>query len=235
MVYYHFYCQIPDMKKIMLLLLPAVLLLSGCSRCGKNVHLGDFSLINDTRDDWYPYRDVSTLTFTNGSGAQITLSRQEREETIRYVPFREICTEGWADTSEEFYRGEWLQTIYSGTFSIITYRLGIIVSVEHLFNYPSLVLYDRAAYSSYVAGVGQGTAVGGSVNILASKRGNSFNPNELPEFDTPDFASVIEINGKNYSDVWYFDRQGTPSLYVQQGYGIIAFAGLNNEVWVLKP
>jgi len=222
------------MKKLILICLPLVFLLSGCNRCGKNVDLGNFKLMTDTRADWYPYQGVNTLTFSNASGELISLSPEVREETMMYKSFRQTCTKGWADTAEEFYKGEWLLVHYRGVSNNISYRLEIIVSVEHIFNSPSLVLYDRASYGSFVSG-DSGTAVAGGVDIIASKRGNSFNHADITEFNYSDFTQEIEINGKTYRDVWYFDRQGTPSIYVQQGYGIIAFAGLNNEVWLLKP
>jgi hypothetical protein len=68
--------------------------------------------------------------------------------------------------------------------------------------------------------------------LIASSRGNNIN---LPSYSfTETFAKEIKINGITYKNVWYFNRVGGPSLYVQKGRGIIEFAGMDGEVWVLQ-
>ena len=76
--------------------------------------------------------------------------------------------------------------------------------------------------------------VGGGVDIVASYRGNTIHDDDIAFLHVINFAEEIEINGVPYKDVWYWDRAGTPSLYVQKYHGIIAFAGMDGEVWVLQ-
>ena len=95
-----------------------------------------------------------------------------------------------------------------------------------------LRLKDLATYSFDIYN-DSGWLFGGVYIYTVDFRGNAI-PNVNGDSGIPDFLDTVDINGNAYNDVWYFYREGAPSFYIQQGQGIIAFQGLNNEVWELQ-
>jgi hypothetical protein len=221
------------MKKLIAFTVLTFLFVStGCKQCGENISLGDFELLPESKADWFPYENIDELTFANLSGEIINLSKLVIMEELMYTSFREICNEGWADYAEEYYRGEWLMYEYSGFVNAIRYKLEMTLFVDYLNNSSTLKLFDMAIFSSMITSSGQ-NGIGGSVYIIANNRGNTISPTDH-HYILPEFAAEIEINGNIYQDVWYFNREGTPSLYVQKYLGIIAFLGYDDEIWVLQ-
>lgn len=207
-----------------------------CSKCGENVYLGDFYLMPQSKGDWFPFTGVEELTFNNATGDAITLKLVENEDKMAHQSIQQICSDGWSDTSEEYFKGEWLLSEYKGVFKNITYSILVILYVEkNIYQWESIKfnLYDRISYQSIVDNENdKEIGVGGRIDLIANNRGNSLDINDLQLFIPSDFSEEMVINGITYQDVWYFDREGTPSLYVQQGQGIIAFLGFEGEVWV---
>lgn len=200
--------------------------------------MGDFYLMPQSKEDWFPYLGTNALTFKNGRDEIITLQLAEHQEEMMYQPIRKICSEGYFGTSEEYYNGEWLLSKYIGIVGKITYNVQVMLYV-HKNNKESIPvksnIYDLASYQSLVVNANDTEpGIGGFINVIADKRGNDIDENEIQGFLPADFVKEIEINGKTYQNVWYFDREGTPSLFVQQGLGIIAFLGFNGDYWVLQ-
>jgi hypothetical protein len=229
-----------DMKsqnhRIKSLLLLLVVFFTSCLRdkCGDNISLGEFELIPQSFTDWYPYRELDTLRFENKQGEIISLGLTERTEVWSYQSMGEFCNEGWADSAEEYFLGQWIQLKYSGTFDGINYFIEALLFVDVPTDPASLKLYDYAVFSSMTHRQFESSGVGASVYIIANNRNNTFSQDEV--LVTRDFAEEMEINGEVYSDIWYFNRGGVPSMMVQKGKGIIAFAGLNEEIWsIISP
>jgi hypothetical protein len=99
-------------------------------KCGDNIHLGDFLLMPESKEDWFPYLNMDELTFSNSAGKTITLKNTVLEEKMMYHPLGDICTGGWGDSAEEYFMGEWLLYGYSGSFDGISYKIEIILNVE---------------------------------------------------------------------------------------------------------
>ena len=221
-----------------------LLVATGClsiftDKCGDSINLGDFRLMPESKADWFPYLNLPELTFSNSAGKTIALRSLAREETMTFHSLGEICREGWADSAEEYFMGEWLHYVYGGSFDGISYELSMVLYVDpdrSLYTRGqavSSILYDIVSYHSLTSREPD-IGVGGSVYLITSYRGNTNVAEDLNFLDWDDFAEEIIINGVAYDDVWYFNREGVPSLYVQKGRGIIAFAGMDDEVWVLQ-
>lgn len=205
-----------------------------CKRCGENVSLGDYNIENESIVNWFPYLDKTELVFENSVGQTLSLNRTIIEEEMVYQPFREICRESSIDNAEEYYKKEWIKYVYSKVENGTTYSIEVLLYVDHLMNQTSLFLFDKVEFSSYVTNTQQSVAIGGSVQLVASKRGNNINDSYFYFLSTNSFAEEMVINGEAYQNVWYFNRDGTPSIYVQMGKGVIGFLGINDEIWVLS-
>ncbi len=216
-------------------------LLSGCDECGENVKIGDYLLMEEGFADWFPYESKSQLQFKNQNDQIITLDVLNVENKWVYTPIQHICDGGFGDSSEEYFNGQWIYYKYVGEFETVRYQLEISYYVELLDNTYSNIeqnLYDLISYSSLVVddkSTNQG--VGGYLNFVASYRSNAVNPDISSSSFV--FADQLLINGSDYQNVWYFNRESpagtfTPALYVKQGKGIVAFLGVNDEVWELQ-
>lgn len=223
------------MKNLMMFLaIPIVFLFSSCEKCGDNISLGDYTLIETTKQDWYIYDGLDRLSFKNTAGDLIALEIDEFEDRQLYTPVTKICNEGFGDSAEEYYNGEWILKRYKTVHNDITYSIETVLQVENT-STSELRLYDAVNFSSNVDNLNDSDiGVGGSVYLFANDRGNTFaQPNdELPV--VPEFAAEIDINGVTYQNVYYFNRAGVPSIYVQRNQGIIAFAGLDGELWIAE-
>ncbi len=147
---------------------------------------------------------------------------------------------GWADYTEEYYHGEWLVYEYGGSVNGVTYKIEISLKVEHLFHQDApdeqLTLYDMVTYN-FSSTRGATTRRCG-IPLNASYRGNQISDNysdflTLSHLSYNILASEILINEIPYNDVWYSELDIFP-VYVKKGRGIIAFTGLDNELWVMQ-
>lgn len=211
-------------------------------KCGDNVDLGSYELTTQSKTDWFPYLDVNEVSFKNGAGEEITLQIQENEEVMMYTPLAQICNEGFGDVSEEFIRCEWIYKTYTCVHNTISYKLEIALYIDlagQNANSFETILYDKISYSSVAYPDNDvSSGVGGFVDLIANDRGNAIDF-ESTNLVPSEFSEEIEINGQTYQNVWYFNREWpasvfTPGIYVQKGNGIIAFLGMNEEVWVLQ-
>ena len=224
------------MKNSVLRLLVLVLLIfTGCGKCGKNINLGNFELIPESIENWFPYRDVNELTFKNAEGGIMTLRIKEQEKEMIHNVHREICSESITDNALEVYWGESLYVKYHGKYDNVNYSISIMLRVVEIYyndEITDLRLKDKASYSFEIYNDG-GWLFGGVYSYTVDYRGNTI-PDENGDGGIPDFLNVIDINGKAYNDVWHFYREGVPSFYFQQEKGIIVFQGLDDEVWELQ-
>lgn len=228
------------MKKIPLSLLIFILLIySGCSRCGKNIDLGNFKLTPSSIEDWFPYKELNELTFVNGEGEIINLQIEKREELMNHSYYREICSKSSSDVSYEIFYGEYLSVEYRGINGDIKYEISVIFTIIGTYyhyheEYSDLRLADQITYHLEINN--DGNYLFGYYQDYVNYHGSGVPDDDLG-IVYPDFAAEIEISGKTYNDVWYYPEDltsGFPALYIQQGQGIIAFQGLNNEVWTLQ-
>jgi hypothetical protein len=193
-------------------------------KCGDNISLGDYYIEEETKTDWYPYEDLSTLYFKNANNNVLVLQQAEAVEDLVYDPVREICREGFASYAEEYMMAEQISKTYRGG----GHELSITLRVRHE-EMSVEQLYDEVTFSSY------GGSVGGSV-FFFNDRGNNVNPDLI----APSYIDSIKINGVSYTDVYYFNRESSPgvfepSLYVQKNTGIIAFLDDNGVIWRYEP
>jgi hypothetical protein len=215
------------------LIILIVLLFTGCGKCGKNVNLGSFELKPQSIEDWYPYEGINNLNFKNEEGKIITLQILEQEVEMLHNVSREICRKSDFDAAVEYFWGEYLNTKYHGIYDEINFSISVSIQVAGIYyndGNTDLRLKDFATYSFNMYNDSKWLFGGVYINTV-DYRGNPI-PNVNGDSDIHEFLNTVDINGNTYNDVWYFYREGAPSFYIQQGQGIIAFQGLNNEVWV---
>ena len=211
-----------------------LLLFAGCGECGRHVKLGDYYLESESILDFFPYSEIKSLTFKNSEGKTLTCQLAEKEEDMIYNVHREICYESDFDKTNEYFNGEYLFARYEGSAEGIKYSLSISLQVSHIYygqEIPELRLRDFATYSLDFRS--DSKYMDGGVYIFTiSYRGNPV-PSENPD-DEPVLLESIELNGSTYEEVWYYDQTDIPGLYVQERKGIIAFEGINEEIWSLQ-
>lgn len=232
-------------NKLLSLLIFISLIFAGCSmydedigssKCGEDIDLGYFKLIPKSIEDWFPYKEVNELTFINAEGGIITLQIEKREEEMTRNVNRVICEESTFDSALEIYWGEWLRVEYQGIYNDVNYTFYALLQVAGICCYheefTDLRLGDLITY--HLEMNNDGEILGGYYQDYVNYRGNTISNADLG-ISPPDFVQEIEINGKTFNGIWCFSNSnGFPMLYVQQEQGIIAFQGLNNEVWTLQ-
>ena len=219
------------------LLFFVLLIFAGCgNKCGEDVGLGNFELLPESVENWYPYEGINELIFKNAEGEIVTLEIGWQKREMTYFVLREICWESTLDYAQEYYWGECLSVQYGGAFNNINYSISVELSVMPILYYKEnidkrpydKVFYEFNAFKENETGYGSG----GTIYFVVNNRGYTISDDDL--YSPPDFAQKMEINGITYNDVWYSNYECTPTLYVQQGKGIIAFLGLNEEIWGLQ-
>lgn len=225
------------MRKILLsgwLIFIAIISFYGCKKCGESIDFGDFALQDSSIANWFPYLDKDQLRFENQGGETVVLSMEFRDLNKTTVTFRETCNEGLFDTAQEFYHGDFFHTRYTADQEGDHFVLDIYLYVTHINDYTKLTLYDQVSFNSGVFGSKGDPGVGGAVSQVASYRGNTIPDSTLEFLSWVNYAESVEIQGKTYEDVYFFLREGVPSLYVQKYKGIIAFAGFDGDLWVIR-
>jgi hypothetical protein len=220
------------------LLLPVLLIsLSSCfsNKCGDNVSQGDFDLLPSSIVSWFPYQEVTQLTFVNEQGTEITLTRTETLDRMIYNSLGQFCNEGFADSAENYFNGRWIQVKYTFRKEGINYSVESAIFVNSASMGTQPKLYDNAVFASAVFLDGGVDAIGGYIDLLASARGNTFTSGEINDFSSFQvFAPQLEVNGKILENVIYFKRLDVPALIVKEGIGVVGFLGQNNTMWLLK-
>ncbi|MDA3821452.1 MAG: hypothetical protein PF450_02405 [Bacteroidales bacterium] len=211
------------------------LVLHGCelifNKCGKNVFLGEFSVMSESIADWHPYRGVDQLVFTNSENEKLILKQVEDSSFLQVQTGKTICWEESWDSSSEYIHTEWIESRYEGegheikvVFHVGWYRMNSTYEIDDLL--------DQVTYESF------GEHMGGTLDLVANNRGNNIDP-ELLAYPSYVYADSIEINGQLFEDVWYFNREYptdvfTPTLYVKKGIGVLGFMDDSNTVWLLE-
>lgn len=208
------------------------LLFAGCGKCGKDVYLGEFKLIPKSIEDWFPYNGIDELKFKNAEGEVLNLKIADRKEELINQVYRYTCYENYNDEASELIDGEYKYVNYQGTFNEMNYSVSISIMVEGI-NYSNnsskIRLKDYVTYQVLVDNGPYGCMYRYTVDFRDNPETNESGYTFFPEF-----LKETDINGKTYNDVWYFCTDYQSSIYVQQGHGIIAFQGLNDEVWELQ-
>ena len=220
------------------LILP--LLFSGCKKCGEDVNLGDYEVTEQSKTDWFPFISADKLSFENENGDSIEIKIANRKDEMEYINFRDICKgTKLNDAAKEFYRSEKLLVEYSAFYGDNTFFLSAILNVDRIViqgNTSYFNLFDKIIYRMRIQDYNsaENLNISGEVTLVADKRENAIENEDLWHGDPIKFAEQIILNGKTFQNVWYHESDGVPTLYVQQGKGIIAFRGFNGQVWVLK-
>ncbi len=215
-----------------------LLVLGACDKCGSDVDLGDFVLLEESKADWYPYIGVDELIFENSVGDTLRFAEGIRRDEMVDQTYRDICKGNKVgDIAKEVYRSERYVVEYSVVSEDITYFLSISLYVDRFVKDGAEVLevYDRVGYTSTVKDYRStnNPSIEGSILLVANGRGTAVEHEDLWYNETASFAEEMQINGQSYRDVWYYESAGKPNLYVQEGRGVIAFLGFDGVVWVL--
>jgi len=215
-----------------------LLVLGACDKCGSDVDLGDFALLEESKADWYPYVGVNELSFENSGGDTLRFALGIRRDEMVDQTYKDICKgTKVGDIAKEIYRSERYVVEYSVVNEDITYFLAISLYVDRfvLDGAGALEVYDRVGYTSTIKDYRNtnNPIIEGSILLVANKRGTAVEHEDLWYNETASFAEEMQINGQTYHDVWYYELAGKPTLYVQEGKGVVAFLGFDGVVWVL--
>ena len=228
------------MRRFIIALLIIPFMFSSCRKCGEDVFLGEYGLLDQSKQDWYPYEGVDNLVFENTLGETIELTSSNRKEQYETITFRDICKgRKLDDIARELYRAERYVVEYNGIGDDITYflKIGIAVNrfaIEGNTNYFNL--YDEVNYSSSIQNYSTGNQqrIQGDIKLVANPRDTQIENQDIWHDGVAQHAEQVTLNGQSFSDIWYFESNGTPTLYVKRGIGIIAFLGFDDQVWVKK-
>lgn len=211
------------------------LLIDGCgslfNKCGDSVLIGEYTVMPESIEDWLPYRGVDQLVYTNSENEELVLKLVQDTAFFQVESGKTICWEDTWDSSSEFIRGEWIISTYAGSGHEL--KVEIYVGWNRMnSSYEIDDLFDHVTYYS------TGKHMGGTLDLVASDRGNNIDPDIL-SYPSYIYADSIEINGQIFEDVWYFNREYpssvfTPTLYVKKGIGVLGFMDDTNVVWLLK-
>lgn len=214
------------------ILIGSISIFAGCDNCGENVKIGEYSLMETSVSNYFPFIDQDHMVFRNEQGKSITLVVKTKEITKTPVTFREICNNGFFDSSQEFFDADFYYIQYATEFEGTSYSIDNYLYVNHINDQTSLTLFDQATFNSLVFRTKGEPGVGGTVSMVASYRGNHIPDSNFEFLSWVNYADSLEIRGQEYKEVWYFLREGIPSLYVQKQKGVIAFLGFDGELWV---
>ena len=228
------------MKKYIAFLLILPLLFSSCRKCGEDVFLGDYEMMSQSIQEWYPYQGVDELVFANAEGETIKLTASNRKEQYETITFRDICKgRKLDDVAREYYRAERYVVEYNGIGEDITYFLKINLAVNRFAvegDTDYFKLFDEVNYSSslqsYISDDNQ--RIKGDINLVANKRETQIENENIWHDGIAYHTDHVSLNGQDFYDVWYFEEGGIPNLYVKKGSGIIAFLGFEGRIWIKK-
>lgn len=210
------------------------LLSPGCghlfNKCGDNVLLGEFYVLNESIENWHPSRGSDRLVFKNNADEKLVMELVQDSSFMQVESGKTLCWEESWDTSSEYIRTEWIVITYAGGGNELEFEFHVGWHTMET-NYEIEDLFD------YVTFYSKGSSTAGTLDLVASDRGNNINPDIL-SYPSYVFADSLEINGHYYEDVWYFNREYpdnvfTPTLYVKKGIGVLGFRDGDNTVWVI--
>lgn len=216
----------------MLIPLLILLMLQGCKKCGKNVKLGEEFLMEESKENYFPYFTIDEMTFVSSSGKVLTMNVESRSTSLMFDHIQYICYNGSLDNASEYYRKESFYVKYVGNLYLNNYELKIhlYISRVHTLNLNDIRYFDRLSCSYS----GKGTAgkeVRASFTKMVHKRGNTITDSEISRANLGlEFEEEFEINGVLYHDVWHNRHK----LFFQKGRGVFAFEGLDEEYYVLQ-
>jgi hypothetical protein len=228
------------MKKLLAALLIITFFFPSCRKCGEDIFLGDYELMSQSVQDWYPFQGVETLIFENLAGETIELVSSNRKEQFETITFRDICKgRRIDDVAREYYRAERFVVEYNGLGDDRTYFIKANLSVNRFAiegNTDYFNLYDEINYSSSIQDYSSddNQRITGDIKLVANPRDTQIQNDDIWHDGIAHHADQLTLNGNIFSDVWYYESDATPVLYVQKGSGIIAFLGFDDQIWVKK-
>ena len=211
---------------------------SGCKQCGEDVNLGDYELQEQSISAWYPYSGIDRLSFKNTDGDMIDLNVDNRRDEMISQTYRDICKgNSLDDIAREVYMAQRLLVEYSVVVDDITYFLTAALFVDRFVNTitpGSLKVFDKVNYTSTIQNFQNpdNEIIDGVINLVADSRGTAVENEDVWFTEAAIFTESVQLNGQTFNDVWCYEKNGIPTLYVKEGQGIIAFLGFNNQMWV---
>jgi hypothetical protein len=218
---------------LLCIILGFTVLLTGCGflfdKCGDSELIGEFTVDPISLENWLPDGDQEQWVFTNSDDEQRVLIQVQDSSFYQVQSGKTICYEDMWDTAYEFIRGEWIVIIYADEDHEVEMNFFVTWPMMNS-SYELSELFDAVTFFS------RGENMGGTLDLVASDRGNDIDPDILT-YPSYIFADTITINGVPFEDVWYFNREYpsgvfTPTLYVKEGMGVLAFVDDDNVTWL---
>lgn len=229
------FCKIMIIMRIKYIIIGLLIILQGCGhlfdKCGDNVLMGEFMVMPESIADWHPDWTSDQLVFTNSENEELILQQAVDTSFMEVQSGKVLCWEESWDTSSEYVRTEWVVSRYEGNGHELEIQFHVGWHVMNT-NFELDELFDHVSYYSH------GEHMGGTLDLVANDRGNNIDPDIL-SYPSYVFADTLEINGQQFENVWYFNREDpstvfTPSLYVKEGVGILGFLDDDGTTWLLE-
>ncbi len=209
-------------------LLIGMILFSSCpgSVCPPDKKTGAITLSAETRSK-IPYQGTERLTFSSQKGQQMNLqSSNGQEDTMDRLCYQTICTEPQFDGKStcEYYEGEANRFIF--TDSNNSFLLDLLFHLE---------VYKSGAPNFYEAMQLSISSEFNSANgrrILGQRFTGDFQEQEINLQNKLEYRTSVTLNGKSFSDVYYFESTNS-SIYYTDNQGLIGFK-FNQDTWVLN-
>ncbi len=219
------------MKKTHLFIpLIIMLMLQGCMKCGKDVKLGEKKVMEESKEDYFPYLSIDEMTFVSSSGKVLTMKLEYHSISFLFDGIQYICYNNEFDYAREYYRNEMLLYKYEGDYYLNNYKLDISLYVCRDKSSSEVKYYDRLNCRYHAKG-SAGKETLASFRMMVHDRGNTFTDTELSIANSGfEFAEEVEINGVVYHDVWHAKNK----IFFQKHRGVFALEGLDEEFYVLQ-
>lgn len=199
-----------------------ILSIYSCIKCKEDVYIGDKKISSSTINNWFPYHNQEKLVFVNQSNDSITYTRTQYDSIYIEKTSRYLCSRGKSNRTLERFSSQQKTIKFQ---SPNNNEIVILSSVEGNYN-DETPLFDKISYSR-----------NNSNEVIVGIDRN--NPNNT-EFSTlHQFFNTVQLNGKNYNNIYteiYTGENkepGTQNLYIQQGVGLLAYKDSKGEIWIV--
>ena len=212
-------------SKLILLFTP-IILVSCYSKCGDSKNLGTYSVSETAKAEWLYPVVKETLKYVNNQNDTMVYSKVNNTKDYSHNSLGQNCNEGFGDSSEDYYYGEYSTISYKSNSGISIEMKAIVdVSQQNL---------DSLGYVFNFGTSGPGVTSTVSFGIKASDE-TKLMKDLFWIIDEVKFSSELEINNKLYKNVYYnYNPQIIePSIYFQKNIGIIAYRDSSSTLWTL--
>jgi len=214
------------MHKILPTLLIVAALCANACGCPPDDKTGTLNL-TAAAQSFLPYNGSETLTFTDETGAELTLQLPRGQELkTDQLCYRTTCTEAKYNTpsSCEYYDADSRRYTFFGAGNTVVVDLLVYSAV---YDYGMPVFYDalQVGFS-----VGTPSIIGH--HLIEARFTEPFDTTKLGISDFFQERPTLVLNGQAFSNALAYE-EGNMGVYIEQGTGIIGFKNAEH-IWVVQ-